>query len=165
MKRIKLDPEPFPEELLPKKLEENGVFVNRYAEVFFAHPRFSTEEAESGVIAIVSLRELGLENGGVLAEIRRKMTETGLRPCAANAGVFLRFAWKDQTQSSNSVLSGTHEAPDQAVMVFSEPLEADDAFPKGLYLRCVDGRLWLRGYVCDDEYRFPADALFAFEAE
>ena len=45
----------------------------------------------------------------------------------------------------------------------SELLEGDDAFPKGLYLRKVDGGLWLRGYVCDPAYRFPGDALFALE--
>ncbi len=63
----------------------------------------------------------------------------------------------------NSVLSGTHEAPDRAVTVLSEILEENDTFPKGLYLRNVDGVLWLRGYTCDAEYRFPADTLFAFE--
>ena len=73
------------------------------------------------------------------------------------------FAWTDQPQSQNSVLSGTHSSPDGAITVLSELLEGDDAFPKGLYLRKVDGNLWLRGYVCDSAYRFPGDALFALE--
>jgi hypothetical protein len=47
--------------------------------------------------------------------------------------------------------------------VLSEIIEQDDAFPKGLYLRNADGNLWLRGYICDDAYRFPGDAMFAFE--
>lgn len=63
----------------------------------------------------------------------------------------------------HGVLSGTHSSPDGAVTVLSELLEGDDAFPKGLYLRKVDGNLWLRGYVCDSAYRFPGDALFALE--
>ncbi len=36
--------------------------------------------------------------------------------------------------------------------------ELRDDYPKGFYLRVVDGRAWLRGYRCDDEYDFdPAD--------
>ena len=82
-------------------------------------------------------------------------------PCT---GLFLRLAWRDQPQSRNSVLSGTHSAPDLSVTVLSEIPEQSDAFPKGLYLRNVDGKLWLRGYICDAAYRFPGDTLFAFEA-
>ena len=44
-----------------------------------------------------------------------------------------------------------------------EIIERDDELPKGLYLRNVDGRLWLRGYVCDSAYRFSSNDLFAFE--
>ena len=82
----------------------------------------------------------------------------------SDTGFFLRLAWTDQPQSQNSTLTGTHGSPDQAVTVLSEIIEQNDTFPKGLYLRNVDGNLWLRGYVCDDAYRFPGDALFAFEA-
>ena len=162
MIRIKLEPETFPRDELEKILEENNIRTNRYAEEYFSHPGFSTEIAESCSIAIVSLEEIGLGDGGTLNVISEHMSGLGLKVCPANAGLFLRLAWKEQTQSSNSVLSGTHEAPDQAVTVFSEPLERSDDFPKGLYLRKVDGDLWLRGYVCDDSYTFPADALFAF---
>ena len=116
-------------------------------------------------VLIVSLAELGFENGATLNEILRKVSESAeFEPCPPNAGLFLRFAWKDQPESRNSVLSGTHEAPDLSVTVLSEPLEKDDSFPKGLYLRNVDGNLWLRGYICDDSYQFPKDALFAFES-
>ena len=44
------------------------------------------------------------------------------------------------------------------------PAQACFSAWKGLYLRNVDGKLWLRGYICDAAYRFPGDALFAFEA-
>ena len=65
--------------------------------------------------------------------------------------------------SRNSVLSGTHRAPDQAVTVLTAVLEEDNDFPKGLYLRNADGKLWLRGYVCDAEHHFSGDDLFAFQ--
>ena len=163
MEFITLKRNPFPKNRISHKLEEHDILINRYAEVFLAHPAFSTENTREMTIAIASLREIGLENGGTLNEIFRQIEKSGFKPCPINTGLFLRFAWKNQPQSQNSVLSGTHGSPDQAVVVLSEPIETEDAFPKGLYLRNVDGGLWLRGYVCDSEYRFSGDDLFAFE--
>ena len=79
------------------------------------------------------------------------------------AAVFLRLHLTDQRESGNTVLTGTHRAPDGAITVLSEPLSRDDAFPKGLYLRNVSGKLWLRGYVCDDSYVWSASDVFALE--
>ena len=163
MEFITLKRNPFPKNRISHKLEEHDILINRYAEVFLAHPAFSTENTREMTIAIASLREIGLENGGTLNEIFRQIEKSGFKPCPINTGLFLRFAWKNQPQSQNSVLSGTHGSPDQAVVVLSVPIETDDAFPKGLYLRNVDGRFWLRGYVCDSAYRFSGDDLFAFE--
>ena len=163
MEFITLKRNPFPKNRISHKLEEHDILINRYAEVFLAHPAFSTENTREMTIAIASLREIGLENGGTLNEIFRQIEKSGFKPCPINTGLFLRLAWKNQPQSQNSVLSGTHGSPDQAVVVLSEPIETEDAFPKGLYLRNVDGRLWLRGYVCDSAYRFSGDDLFAFE--
>ena len=163
MELITLKAKPFPKDQISKKLEEHKIFINRYAEEFFAHPTFSTEHTSEMIIAIASLREIGLENGATLNEIFRQIEKSCFKPCPTNTGLFLRFTWKDQPQSQNSILSGTHHSPDQAVTVLSEIIEKDDAFPKGLYLRNVDGRLWLRGYVCDSVHRFSSNDLFAFE--
>lgn len=152
-----------PADRIPGILNENGIRVNPYAEKYFAHPRFSAVLAEETDVTVASLQEIGLENGAPLDEIFQRLPQIGLKPCSPGTALFLRLAWSDQPMSRNSVLSGTHEAPDRAVTVLSEILEEDDAFPKGLYLRNVDGVLWLRGYTCDAEYRFPADSLFAFE--
>ena len=165
MKKIKLTLEPFPGDQIQKKLAEYGICVNPYAEEFLSHPSFSTVQTGERIVAVASLREIGLASGASLPEIFQHLPGTGLRPCDAAAGLFLRLAWRDQPQSQNSLLSGTHAAPDKAVTVLSEPVEDDDAFPKGLYLRNVDGRLWLRGYVCDAAFRFSGDDLFAFETD
>jgi hypothetical protein len=50
------------------------------------------------------------------------------------------------------------------VKVASAPLSDDATFPKGFYLRVVDGTQWLRGFRCDDEYRFAPDDTFAFRS-
>lgn len=164
MKRLVLKTEPFPTKDILNKLEENNIFINDYAKQYFAHPLFSTEKAETMIITIASLREIGFDSGATLNELFQTIPQLGLKPCPVNTGLFLRLFWKDQPQSHNSILSGTHSSPDGAVTVLSEILEQDDAFPKGLYLRHVEEKLWLRGYVCDASYRFSGDDLFAFEA-
>ena len=165
MKEIKIKADSIPSDQIPEILKENGIFINRYADEYFSHPRFSMLHPEEMTVLIASLQEIGFENGATLNEIFVRISQIGLKPCPSSTGLFLRLAWIDQPKSSNSILSGTHSAPDQAVTVLSEILEKDDAFPKGLYLRNVDGKLWLRGYICDFEYRFPADALFAFSKD
>ena len=164
MKSITLRALPFPKKHLPELLKNHSVFVNAYAEQYFSHPAFRTDSFPDELqIVIVPLHELGFSRGAALKDIPKVLTDYGLKPCHASTGLFLRIAWKEQEQSSNSVLTGTHHAPDSAVTVFSEPLEENDAFPKGLYLRNVDGKLWLRGYVCDDDYIWSENDLFAFE--
>jgi hypothetical protein len=66
-----------------------------------------------------------------------------------------------QENAPDSVLSAGR-SPAGAVKVAAAPLSDDVAFPKGFYLRVVDGVQWLRGYRCDDEYRFAAGDRFAF---
>ena len=145
------------------KLEEHNICINRYAEEFFSHPRFCVENSRRLTVTIAALSEIGFDNGAILADIFQRLPKVGLKPCSPETGLFLRLAWTDQPKSSNAILSGTHEAPDQAVTVLSDIFEQNDAFPKGLYLRNIDGVLWLRGYICDPGYRFPGDAMFAFE--
>lgn len=148
-----------------KTLKDHGILINHYAEEYISHPCFSAAGPPEITAVILSLEELGLKRGATLAELFRHIRGTQFRPCPADTGFFLRLAWTDQPQSQNSILTGTHSSPDQAVTVLSEMLERDDEFPKGLYLRRVDGSLWLRGYVCDSAYRFDGSALFALEMD
>lgn len=154
---------PMTSEQCLQMLKERGILINHYAEKYISHPRFCCTESAELTAAIVSLEELGLESGASLDELFQHIKGTQFRPCPPDTGFFLRLAWTDQPQSRNSILTGTHSSPDLAVTVLSELLEKDDAFPRGLYLRKVDESLWLRGYVCDSEYRFPDNALFALE--
>ncbi len=163
MLTFSLNRAPLPADQILHRLEEHGIQINHYAEQYISHPRFSAGQPGEMTAAVTSLEELGLENGASLDELFRYIRKTPFSPCPPDTGFFLRLAWTDQPQSGNSILTGTHRSPDQAVTVLSEIIEQDDAFPKGLYLRKVDGNLWLRGYVCDFTYRFPGNALFAFE--
>lgn len=163
MKRIVLNAESIPADHISIVLEEHGISINGYSEEYFSHPRFSISHAREKIVVIGSLKEIGLEEGATLDALFRHIQGTDLKPCSPDTGLLLRLAWTDQLPSQSAVLSGTHNVPDQAVTVLSEILDQRDTFPKGLYLRNVDGRLWLRGYICDAAYRFPNNALFAFE--
>ena len=165
MLEIPVKREPLTAQQSLKTLKQRGILINRYAEEYISHPCFSAAGPPEMTAVILSLEELGLKRGATLDELFRHIRGTQFRPCPADTGFFLRLAWTDQPQSQNSILTGTHSSPDQAVTVLSEMLERDDDFPKGLYLRRVDGSLWLRGYVCDSAYRFPASALFALKMD
>ena len=164
MQRITIHAQPFPKERLDEELQRRSVAVNDYARQFFAHAAFRTDEFPPEVrLALLPLRELGLPEGATLPEIFAQLPAFGLKPCRPAAGLFLRLGWPDQPESANAVLTGTHRSPEGAVTVLSEPLEPDERFPKGLYLRKVEGVLWLRGYVCSDDHRWSPDDVFAFE--
>lgn len=166
MNKITLRAETFPKEQLPDVLKRHDISINAYAQMYFDHPSFSTDHFPDEVHTVIaSLRELGFDRGATLKDIFEILPQYRLKPCHVNTGLFLRIAWKDQKQSVNSILSGSHQAPDQAVTVLSDILERDDTFPKGLYLRNVEGTLWLRGYVCDASYQWSSDDLFAFEED
>lgn len=161
MLRISIKRVPMTAEQSLETLKEHGILTNRYAEKYILHPCFAAREPGEMTAAIISLEELGLDRGASLNELFQYIRGTQFSPCPPDTAFFLRLAWTDQPQSQNAVLTGTHCSPDRAVTVLSNLLERDDAFPKGLYLRKVDGKLWLRGYVCDSAYRFPGEALFA----
>lgn len=155
---------PIPKDQISTVLKANNIRINEYAKAYMNHSAFQTEEMRSQItLVLCSLQELGLKNGAVYADIFSRASELGLYPCQPSTGLFLRLSYLNQAQSRNSILSGTHHSPDSAVTVLSEFLEEDDNFPKGLYLRNVDGILWLRGYICDKAYKWSFEDVFAFE--
>lgn len=58
-------------------------------------------------------------------------------------------------------LGSAGRAPSGALHIASEPLSDDEAYPKGFYLRVVDGETWLRGFRCDDTYEWGPEQLLA----
>lgn len=144
-------------------LAEERILLNGYARQYMGHPGFRTEKAGEITVILGPLAELGLPQGGRYPDLFAAARRMGLRPCRPSGGLFLRLHCRDQARSKNSLLSGTHQAPEGAITVLSEFLEPEDSFPKGLYLRNVDGALWLRGYLCDDTYLWSPEDVFALE--
>lgn len=150
--------------LIPSALERHGIQVNDYARIYMNHPAFQSKPTPRPIrLMVLSLEELGFKDGATLPQIIAAAQQQGLYPCAPVVGVYLRLHMTKQEVSKNSVLTGTQEAPEGAITVISQLLEQNSGFPRGLYLRNVDGTLWLRGYICDEEYAWKPTDVFALE--
>lgn len=121
------------------------------------------DEVHSETIEVVQCRvgELGLTQGAGLAHILEAAETHGLMPCPPTTGPYLRLAMSDQASAPDSIMSNGR-APTGSITVASERLQADDDYPRGFYLRVVEGQLWLRGYRCSDDYPWSVEDVFAF---
>jgi len=142
-------------------LRSHGVLLNAHAETLLDHEAFDLRDPVELTVVERGVGELGLGDGGTLQEVYAAAREQGLSLCPPDTGPYLRLAMRAQENAPDSVLSAGR-SPAGAVKVAAAPLSDDVEFPKGFYLRVVDGVQWLRGYRCDDEYRFAASDRFAF---
>lgn len=142
-------------------LAEAGVQLNASADTLLDDPAFDGEDVETIEIVQCTVGDLGLTDGPSLSLILATARRQGLMPCPPTAGPYVRLAMRDQATAPDSVLSNGR-APAGAVTIASEPLRDDDDYPKGFYLRVVDGQPWLRGYRCSDDHPWSADDWFAF---
>lgn len=153
-----------PVEDISAVLEEKGIRINEYARLYMSHRAFRSDALCFPMrLMVMALWELGFKTEASFSEILKAAEKLGLYPCAPATGLFLRLNMPEQKVSQTTVLTGTHSAPEGAITVVSHLLEADAAFPRGLYLRNVDGTLWLRGYVCADDHPWKSSDVFAFE--
>ena len=148
---------------LKLKLRDRGIELNDHASELMQHPVF--DNVQTPVVkhfATRRLMDLGLTDAAPLSEIfaAAQRQHLGLRP--VTAGPYLRLAYAKQPTSKHSVLN-VGKAPDSSLTVASAAL-GDDEFPKGFYLRTVDGQQWLRGYRCTKEHRFSPADHFIFTA-
>lgn len=141
-------------------LTGGGVLLNAHAETLLAHPAFDASEARILRIVERTVADLGFELGATHAQVFAALSERGLEACPVVTGPFLRLATMDQANAPDSVLSAGR-APSGAIHVLSEPLVDDVTYPKGFYLRVVDGQAWLRAYRCDDTYMWPPEQRLA----
>ncbi len=149
-------------ESLTDGLNAAGVLMNKYAEEYMQALRpFVTIIHKEPDICFVTAAELGLSDGGSLSEIYNAARRKGLSLCPPDTAAYLRLYMKDQTQSADNILSAGR-CPDGAITVASPTPACFRGQHRGLYLRNVEGQLWLRGYVCDNEYIWPAGSVFAF---
>ncbi len=149
---------------LKEALALAGVRVNPSGETLLEDPVFQSIEAETvAAVDIVecSVGDLGLVEGATLPQILIAAEQAGLLLCPRFAGPYLRLAMPEQPSAPDAVMSNGR-APTGSVTVASERLRVEYEYPRGFYLRVVEGQPWLRGFRCTDEAPwFPKDR-FAF---
>lgn len=142
--------------------ESRGIGYNDFFRDFISHPSFSTETIEGEqTVTLITLEDLGLIEPSPFPDIVAAVESHGYSSCPPALGIYLRLFLIDQNQSKNSVLSGQKESPDGAINVLSLKLDDNVEIPRMLYLRNVDGKLWLRAARFDDEFCYPVDTVFA----
>jgi len=147
---------------LINKLQRQNILMNELGEKLFAFNNFTTS-IEQYVLKTVelSVRDLGLPGGGELIEIYKRADQLGLELCPLELGPFLRLGCLDQPEGFIEIQQ-QNQAPNGSITVASRVLTEDDNFPKGFYLRRINGVLWLRGYVCDDQHVWNPSDRFVF---
>jgi hypothetical protein len=142
-------------------LASSGVLLNVHAETLLKHADF--DDPSSSIIEVTerSVAELGFPEGATLPQIFGAAPDHALLLCPTITGPYLRIAMSRQTTASDSVMS-SGRAPTGSLTVAADVLSTDHEYPKGFYLRIVDGLPWLRGYRCDDRHIWSPADVFVF---
>ena len=146
---------------LVEELKRSGVLLNGSAEALLVSAVFDQVEVEDVEIVERTVGELGFPEGVTVSQILTAAQERGLRLCPPTTGPYMRLSMLDQQTAPNSIMS-QGRAPSGSITVASRPLRDDDEYPKGFYLRVVDGVPWLRGYRCTDQHNWSADDRLLF---
>jgi hypothetical protein len=164
MRKMNINVFPIVKSDIFKLLNDNDIYINDYCKKYIEHEKFNFSEIEEErKIIIMTLEEMGFTEPVTQPEIMNKAKELGYKLCEPSMGVYLRLVYRNQRNSNNSILRGQHKSPDDAIQIVSKLLESDFTFPRGLYIRKVDNKLWLRGYICDDEHEISIENEMAFE--
>ncbi|MEV7766846.1 hypothetical protein [Microbacterium sp. NPDC086615] len=148
---------------LIERLDAHGIHRNPFAKTLLADAVFDDAAHETVTVVERSVADLGFLDGATLLRVFDAAARHGLGLCPPVTAPYLRLATLDQASAPDSILS-TGRAPTGSVNVASPVLRADHEYPKGFYLRVIDGVPWLRGYRCDDEHVLSPDDRFAFRA-
>ena len=143
------------------QLTKAGVELDEAARILFASDRFTTSATRQALAAVeATVRQLGFPNGATTQEVCDKAVELGLCLPPTELGPHMRLQCLDQPEGYWGFPVTEHRAPPGSLTVISAPLSEDHEFPKGFYLRRINGTLWLRGYWSGAEHRYdPEDRL------
>ena len=143
------------------EFQKRGIELNDAGNALFAHSLFTTSATISVVETVeIPVVELGYQKGATTAQIHERAVRFGLSLCPLELGPHLRLQFLDQPEGFWGHPPSIHRAPPGSITVASHPLTQDDDDPKGFYLRCIKGVLWLRGYRCTAQHIWnPEDRL------
>lgn len=148
---------------LLERLRSNHVSLNESAGRLFASDRFTTAQTRHCLTTVeLTVRDLGFPRGATSIEVYARAAALGLSLCPLELGPHLRLSYLDQPEGYWGQPVLQHQAPSGSLTVASEPLVQDDDFPKGFYLRRIEGALWLRGYRAGAEHVWTGDDHLLF---
>jgi len=144
-------------------LAEAGVELNEAASILFSSDKFTTLKTRQPLLAVeLAVRHLGFMQGATLLELCGKAVALGLCLPPIELGPHFRLQYLDQPEGYWGHPVTAHRAPPGSIMVASAPLSHDENFPKGFYLRRIQGKLWLRGYWASADNLWDPDDRLVF---
>ncbi|MUK90631.1 helicase [Ornithinibacillus sp. L9] len=148
---------------LIQKLQQHAILMNKYGEMLLADGRFMTSDTKYSLKTVeLTVGDLGFSDGATTPQIFKRAGELGLEMCPLELGPHLRLKYLDQPEGYSGNPLQRHQAPSGSITIASEILTDDDEFPKGFYLRRMNGVLWLRGYIADHLHVWNSDDHFIF---
>lgn len=148
---------------LLQKLRTHSFMLNEYAEKIFSNDKFTTSEKKFHIKTVeLTVKDLGFFEGATMPQLFKRAKELGLKLCPLELGPHLRIKYLDQREGDVVNITRQNQAPSGSVTIASEILSEDDDFPKGFYLRNIDGVLWLRGYIADHLHVWNPEDHFIF---
>ena len=140
----------FTKSQLIDRLKQSSISLNEYGKRLIDDERFMTFEETFCLQTIeLTVGNLGFPNGATTSQIYKKANDLGLELCPIELGPYLRLAYLDQPEGSSNHSMQIKQAPSGSITIASKALNEDVDFPKGFYLRRINGVLWLRGYCAD----------------
>lgn len=148
---------------LIEKMHHQSIFINELGERILADDRFTTSDIKYSLNTVeITVEGLGFPDGATILEIFKRASNLGLELCPLELGPHLRLEYLDQPEGYTGNISQQNQAPSGSVTIASEVISEDDHFPKGFYLRKINGMLWLRGYIADSLHVWNATDHFIF---
>lgn len=148
---------------LMNKLNEKDIFINELGKQLLMDGRMSVSEKMYELKTIeLTVGDLGLIDGAVLPDIYEQAIKKGLFLCPLETGPYLRLAYLDQPEGYTDKPLYEKRAPYGSITIASEKVDKREDFPRGFYIRKIEGRLWLRGYVADDIHKWNSNDRFLF---
>ncbi|WP_110927773.1 helicase [Bacillus massiliglaciei] len=145
------------------KLEQSSILMNEYAERLLADEKFTISDIKYSLETVeLPVCYLGFPDGATTNQIYSKAREFCLELCPVELGPYLRLEYLNQPEGNSGKSLLRNQAPQGSVTIASEILTEDDEFPKGFYLRKINGVLWLRGYCADHMHVWKPDDHFIF---
>lgn len=145
-------------------LARSNVSMNDAARTLFASHLFTTLPDPILVSYVeLSVMDLGFDAGATFPELQQSAERMGYILPPMELGAHLRLQYTLQPEGFLGMPVTKHRAPPGSITIASAPLTDDDSFPKGFYLRRIDGVLWLRGYCSDLHHVWSPEDRLVFQ--